>query len=113
MSIRDRAAQFAPYSALSGYGDAVEETARRTDAKNDLDEYEKERINKLLTDLLSSKEDLRVAITYFRPDKRKSGGAYVTAVGMIEQIDQIKREISLSGGYLLSIDDISDLRIID
>ena len=73
MNIIDRAAQFAPYSALSGYEDSVEETARLTDKRIELDEYEKERINASLIALLSSPPDTIVSITYFRPDSRKAG----------------------------------------
>ncbi|MBQ4107778.1 MAG: hypothetical protein IJC80_00100 [Clostridia bacterium] len=76
MSVHDRAAQFAPYSALSGYEDAVEETARLTDRKIELDEYEKERINANLLAFLSAPIGTRAKITYFRPDNKKSGGAY-------------------------------------
>ena len=105
----DRAAQFAPYSALSGYEDAVEETARITDRKQELDEYEKEKINSALTALLSSPPDTKVKITFFRPDKRKSGGAYVTVTGEIGKIDEITREITLIGGTPISIDDITKI----
>ena len=71
----DRAAQFAPYSALSGYEDAVEETARIVNQPIELDESEKEKINDILTSLLSA-EEARVRLTFFRPDERKSGGSY-------------------------------------
>ena len=106
MSKYDRAAQFAPYSALSGYEDAVEETARMTDAKIELDEYEKEKINGELVALLSSPLGTEAEITYFRPDKRKAGGAYLTVRGEIAHIDEIKREIVLVGGLTIRIDDV-------
>lgn len=106
MSKYDRAAQFAPYSALSGYEDAVEETARLTDAKIELDEYEKEKINGELVALLSSPLGTEAEITYFRPDKRKAGGAYLTVRGEIAHIDEIKREIVLVGGLTIRIDDV-------
>ncbi len=105
----DRAAQFAPYSALSGYEDAVEETARITDRKHELDEYEKEKINLTLTSIISSETPQTVKITFFRPDKRKSGGAYVTVTGEIGKIDEITREITLVGGAPISIDDIIEI----
>ncbi len=108
----DRAAQFAPYSALSGYEDAVEETARITDQKHELDEYEKEKINLTLTSIISSEAPQTVKITFFRPDKRKSGGAYVTVTGEIGKIDEIAREITLVGGAPISIDDITELHEI-
>lgn len=109
MSKQDRAAQFAPYSALSGYEDAVEETARLTDQKCELDEYEKEKINAALTDLLSSEEDKTARITFFRPDKHKPGGAYITVIGKIGKFDEIQREITLIGGTPIKIDDIIEI----
>lgn len=112
MAKSDRAAQFAPYSALSGYEDAVEETARPTDSKIELDDYEKDRINAALTSLLSSPPDTRVSITYFRPDKRKSGGAYVTVTGEIGRFDEIERELTLVGGHRIKIEDITDAKIL-
>ena len=108
----DRAAQFAPYSALSGYEDAVEETARPTDYKIDLDEYEKEKINNTLTSLLSPTEDCKVKITFFRPDEKKTGGAYITVKGEIALIDTVTRKILLIGGKEISIDDLIELQKI-
>ena len=112
MSRSDRAAQFAPYSALSGYEDAVEETARLTDRRIELDEYEKEKINSALTALLTSPPDTVVKITYFRPDRYKSGGAYVSVTGEFSYIDEVKRELVLTGGYSIIIDEISELIIL-
>lgn len=112
MSISDRAAQFAPYSALSGYEDAVEETARLTDRRIELDEYEKEKINSALTTLLSSTTDRVIKITYFRPDRYKNGGAYVSVTGEFSYIDELKRELVLIGGYSIIIDEISELIIL-
>ena len=109
----DRAAQFAPYSALSGYEEAVTETARITDKKVELDEYEKEKINAELTALLSSPEDRGVMITFFRPDAKKAGGAYLTVTGEIGKIDEIERKITLVGGKVISLDDVIELHRID
>ena len=109
MSKSDRAAQFAPYSALSGYEDAVEETARPTDGPIELDEYEKERINATLTAILSAPCGTRISITFFRPDKKKSGGAFVTVTGEIGKFDEFSREITLIGGTPISIDDIIEI----
>ena len=106
MSKSDRAAQFAPYSALSGYEDAVEETARLTDNKIELDDYEKERINAILTALLASPPGTKAQITYFRPDNRKNGGAYITVTGEIGKYDEINGEITLIGGCPIKMDDI-------
>lgn len=108
----DRAAQFAPYAALSGYEDAVEETARIVEQPIELDEGEKEKINDTLTSLLSSTPDTRVKITFFRPDKRKAGGAYVTVTGEIGKIDEVAKEITLIGGAPISIDNVIEIKEI-
>ena len=105
MSRLDRAAQFAPYSALSGYEDAVVETARITDEQTELDEYEKERINDTLVFLLSAPQDTRISLTYFLPDERKAGGAYVTVSGEVGRIDEIKKEIT---GEISSLKEVSN-----
>lgn len=113
MSTHDRAAQFAPYSALSGYEDAVEETARLTDERIELDEYEKEKINATLNELLYTSTDTRVLLTYFRPDKNKKGGTYFTASGEVGRIDEVTKEITIIGISPIKIDDILELRILD
>ena len=105
----DRAAQFAPYSALSGYEDAVEETARLTDGRIELDDYEKERINATLVSLLSAPLVTRASITYFRPDERKSGGAYVTISDEVHTFNEVNQEIILSCGKSIRIDDIIEI----
>lgn len=106
----DRAAQFAPYSALSGYEDSVEETARLTDSRIELDEYEKERINAALTDLLSAPTGTVVSITHFCPDKKKNGGAYVTVTDELAGFDEIKRELTLLCGRIIKIDDVIEIK---
>lgn len=111
MTRYDRAAQFAPYSALSGYEDAVEETARLTDGRIELDEYEKKKINATLMALLSSPVGTKAKITFFRPDDRKSGGAYVTVSGELDFIDEAKRELTLVGYYPIRLDDIIEASI--
>ena len=110
MSMIDRAAQFSPFAALTGYDAAIKETARLTDQKIDLDDYEKEEINdkiQLITEHLG--EDFEVVITYFQPDSRKAGGAYVDAVGIVKKIDEYDRVIILQDGKKIPIDDILDI----
>ena len=110
MSMMDRAAQFSPFAALTGYDAAIKETARLTDQKIDLDAYEKEEINdkiQLITEYLG--EDFEVVITYFQPDGRKAGGAYVDAVGIVKKIDEYDRVIILQDGKKIPIDDILDI----
>ena len=110
MSRHDRAAQFAPYSALSGYEDAVRETARLTDTKGELDDYEKEKINETLTYLLSSEGRAMAEITFFKPDRKKNGGSYITVTGEIYKIDEVKRKIIMVGGTEIPLDDLVDLQ---
>lgn len=110
MSMMDRAAQFSPFAALTGYDAAIKETARLTYQKIDLDDYEKEEINdkiQLITEHLG--EDFEVVITYFQPDSRKAGGAYVDAVGIVKKIDEYDRVIILQDGKKIPIDDILDI----
>ena len=90
MSIYDRSAQFAPFSALNGYSDEVAETARITDSKIELDDDEKEKINEKLIKLQNNQE---VEIIYFITDKRKTGGKYITKKGFIKKIDYVEGNI--------------------
>ena len=110
MEIINRAAQFAPFSALTGYETAVKETARQTDKKIELDEYMKEEINLKLQSLLIS-EDNQAEITYFVPDKRKSGGKYETKIGTVAKIKDFERTIIFSDKTEIPIDDILEIMI--
>lgn len=101
-----RAAQFAPFAALTGYDEAVEETARLTDSKLELDEYQKAELNDRLQFLNNSEEDEAVSITYFVPDKRKSGGAYITKKGIVLKIRDYEKDIIMNDGTEIPIDDI-------
>ena len=109
MSRYDRAAQFAPYSALSGYEDAVEETARLTDRRIELDEYEKEKINASLSALFISPIGTEATFTFFRPDRRKEGGSYITVRGKVARYDEIRQEICLIGGYKIKMCDVIEI----
>ena len=92
MSQHDRAAQFAPYAALSGYEGAVAERARLTEERIYLDEYEVERLEIRLRMLRDGIGCDRVAITYFVPDKRKSGGKYETKIGIAKKVNEVENE---------------------
>jgi hypothetical protein len=107
MSRVDRAAQFSPFAALTGYEAAVEETARLTDRRIELDEGEKAAIDQRLT-LVQERlpAPTEVTITYFMPDKKKAGGAYVNVSGTIKKIDDYERAVVLSDGTNIPIDDI-------
>jgi hypothetical protein len=107
MSRLDRAAQFSPFAALTGYEAAVEETARLTDRRIELDEGEKEAIDQRLT-LVQERLPVptEVTIIYFIPDKKKAGGAYVSVSGTVKKIDDYVRAVVLSDGTNIPIDDI-------
>ena len=107
MSRLDRAAQFSPFAALTGYEAAVKETARLTDRRIELDEGEKEAIDQRLT-LVQERLPVptEVTITYFIPDKKKAGGAYVNISGTVKKIDDYERMVILRDGTSIPIDDI-------
>lgn len=107
MSVHDRAAQFSPFAALTGYDAAVQETARLTDRRIELDEGEKAAIDQRLT-LVQERlpEPTEVTITYFVPDKKKAGGAYVSVTGTVKKIDDYERAVVLYDGTSVRIDDI-------
>ena len=110
MNLIDRAASFAPFAALTGYDDAVKETARLTDTKLELDENTKEILNdKLQIVLEMNSDDLPVSITYFVPDKKKTGGAYVVKTGTIKRYDEYERQIIFTDKSSVSIDDVIDI----
>ena len=109
MPLQDRAAQFAPFAALTGHGDAVKETARLTGQRVELDEYEKEVLRGRLQQLAdcvdfwnreSRPVEARpaVTVTYFVPDLLKEGGEYVTVSGPVKKFDQYLRQIVLLTG---------------
>ena len=104
MSVHDRAAQFSPFAALTGYDAEITETARLTDSRIELSEEEKE----ILDSKLRRAEDTKqtVCITCFVPDPHKSGGAYVEIVGRVKKIDSIDGLVRLMDGRETSIEDI-------
>ena len=111
MPMIDRAAQFMPFRALTGYEGAVQETARLTDQKIELSGDEKAALDmklQRLVDNLGSQPP--VTLVYFRPDEKKSGGAYVTAAGRLKKIDQHMGVLILTGGERIPIEDIFEIR---
>lgn len=94
MSNMNRAAQFAPFAALTGYEESIEETARLTDRRIELSEYESEELNAKLNFIQEHiKEHPEVTITYFQPDERKEGGKYITVAGKVRRIDEVNSMI--------------------
>ena len=107
MSSRDRAAQFAPFAALTGLDAQMLETARLTDRKIELDEEMKDRLDRcfmLLADRIDEQPDIR--ITYFIPDMKKTGGKYVTVDKRLKKIDNIYRKMTMTDGTEISADDV-------
>lgn len=107
MAVIDRAAQFSPFAALTGHNLAIRETARLTDDRVELDEYMKTTLNhrlQILADYL--KKHPEIEITYFQPDDKKDGGAYVTVNGTIKKIDEYERVVLMTDGAAIPIDEI-------
>ena len=107
MSMAERAAQFSPFAALVGHGAAIQETARLTDQKVELTEDEKTVLDEKLCLLLETGGE--AVFTYFLPDEKKSGGAYVTAVGSIKKLDLLERRVILAGGAIIPVEDILEI----
>ena len=110
MPMIDRAAQFSPFAALTGYDAAIVETARLMDTKRDLSEEQKEIISKQLHVLKSRlKTDPTVTITYFVPDSRKAGGTYRSVTGAAKKVDEYLGILEMSNGITIPFDDILSL----
>jgi hypothetical protein len=110
MSMHDRAAQFSPFAALTGHGAAIAETERETAAWTELEEDEREQLNRQLCTLRECLgEQMEVAITYFVPDSRKAGGAYVTIHGIVRKMDMTERYIQMMDRSKVPIDQIRSI----
>ena len=110
MPLRDRAAQFAPFAALTGYEAAVGETARLTAERRELDTQEAEELNRRLADLAARLKDRpEVTIGYFVPDDRKAGGAYVTVTGRVRHISVPEKTLVMEDGTEIPMDDVVSL----
>ena len=110
MPMRSRAAQFAPFAALTGYDAAIRETARQTQSRIELDESARTRLDARLQILRDQLEtEPAVVITSFVPDGKKAGGAYVDTVGVVSRIDSYERRIIMADGTEIAIDDICDI----
>lgn len=110
MSRTNRAAQFAPFAALTGYDAAILEMGRLTDSRIELDENRQVLLDEKLQ-LLSAhlRDHPEATITFFEPDKKKDGGAYRLAAGRIRKVDEYSRRIILSDGTVIPIDQIIEV----
>ena len=110
-TMADRAARFAPFAAITGYEEMVLEEARVTDERIEMDESSKAALNEKLNMILEFiDEQPEVSITYFEPDKRKAGGAYVTVTGTVKRIDEYEHLVIMTDGKKINIDDIYNLQ---
>lgn len=105
-----RAAQFAPFAALTGYESDVNEAARYTGKRRELGEYETERLNRRINEIRDGIHgNAEVIITYFKPDEKKAGGEYLNIGGRVRKIDDYGRTLTLTSGALIPLDDISEI----
>ena len=111
MAMENRAAQFAPFAALTGYDAATREEARLVDMKQELSEDMKDMLDAKLAMIEQHiKEQPNIAITYFLPDEKKAGGRYVTISGNAKKLDGIERVITMTDGTKIPI---ADVRMIE
>ena len=107
MPVSDRAAQFAPFAALTGYDAAIKETGRLTDERIELDVEALSALDMKYQLLMEALDEApEVTITYFQPDERKAGGKYVSAVGAVKKIDDFERRITMRDGTRIPTDDV-------
>lgn len=112
MSMEERAAQFSPFAALTGFGGVIRETGRLTDARVELGESDRAELERALNFLDSQEEEHPlVQAMYFLPDERKEGGAYVTVTGRLKRIDQVEGVLLLQEGVRVPIRDIREVRV--
>lgn len=111
MSMYNRAAQFAPFAALTGHDSAITEAARLTDAKQELSESDTEVLNRKLAFILQHIKDyIPVEIVYFEPDGKKAGGSYRTKDGFIKDSDPLTGTLEMDDGSLIPIRHIKDIK---
>lgn len=111
MARRDRAAQFAPFAALTGHKEAVHESQRLTDYKKILDENKKAALDYALQTMLALHEHPKIKVTYFEEDPIKEGGRYVTLSEQVKKINEIEHIVVFMNGTILEIDDIYEIEI--
>ena len=112
MSMEERAAQFSPFAALTGFGGVIQETGRLTDRRVELGESDRAELERTLNFLDSQEEEHPlVQAMYFLPDARKEGGSYVTVTGHLKRIDQVEGVLLLQEGVRVPIRDIREVRV--
>lgn len=109
MSIEDRAAQFAPFSALTGYEDVIRETGRLTDSCTELTDSSLQMLNAQLCELAEN-PGMAVSVTWFQPDRVKSGGSYVVTSGCVKRIDTCHQILCMTDGVKIPLDAIRKIQ---
>jgi len=107
MSMQDRAAQFSPFAALTGFDSAIEETGRSTDCRPELLEYQTSQLDQILLQLLALlPQKPQIIVSCFVPDSRKTGGHCMQVEGRLEKIDPYKQIIKLTDGHVIPLTDV-------
>ncbi|MBR2191797.1 MAG: hypothetical protein IJ910_00630 [Bacteroidaceae bacterium] len=110
MSMQNRAAQFTPFAALTGYHAAIDEAARPTQQKPELEEYDNERLNYILSLLMEHNEEHpTLSISYFQADARKEGGSFEHISAPLKRIDEVNHQLILCNGMAIPLADIIDI----
>ena len=115
MSMAERAAQFSPFAALTGYGEAIQETGRVVERQAELSEDEKAVLDRTQQDILGMLEQggcPAVKIICFQPDRKKDGGKYVTVYGVVKRVDEVQRHIVLSDDRAVPFDALWEVEIV-
>lgn len=110
MPMEMRAAQFAPFAALTGYDAVINETARLTDQQVELEDYDNERLNRKYAELIENiSEHPVITVSYFKPDKRKGGGAYISKTGHLKKVDTYEQQMIMEDGTSIPLAAIVDI----
>ena len=110
MPVSDRAAQFAPFAALTGHGEAIKETARLTDKRVELDENAKAVLDeklRMVQEMMAQRPE--ITVTYFLPDEKKAGGRYVSATGNVKKIDLYNHLIVMTDGLRIPLSEVFEI----
>lgn len=111
MSMSDRAAQFAPFAALTGHKEAILEQQRITQTKRILSNEEKLEINEKIVEMVNLKS--KCSITYFEKDQKKSDGKYHTATYTFKRLDELNKTLIFKENAQIQIDDIVDIEVLE
>lgn len=110
MSMMARAAQFAPFAALSGYDAVISETARLTDSRLELEDYDNDRLNRRMAELIDSENaHPEVTVSFFMPDSRKKGGSYRSITARLKKIDTYEKLLIMEDGTAIPFANIMDI----